>query len=473
MSLNVIKVRGARQNNLKNLDLDIPLGEMVVITGVSGSGKSTLAFDTIYAEGQRRYVETFSAYARQFLDRMDKPAVDSIEGIPPAIAIEQSNTVRTSRSTVGTMTELNDYLKLLFSRLAQLYCSGCGKPVIRDNPQTILTDLYKSYPPSQRLMVCLTIQVPESLTDEEVLQLLNQQGYTRMHRRQGRRVEVVQDRLRLTEENRGRLTEALEAALHYGKGQLLIYPLNKEREAGKGKHYSSHYHCPDCNISYSQPSASQFSFNSPIGACETCKGFGRVIGVDWGLVIPDENKSLAEGAIKPIQTPSYAEVQQDLIKFAQKRGVPVDKPWKRLTEQQQQWVIEGEGNWSDGVWYGLREFFDWLESKAYKMHIRVLLSKYRAYSLCTACRGARLKSDALWWRIGSIETARRALAGRTRFKPVGSSLADKVFHQLPGLNIADIMGLPLERALTFLMNFTLPARKTKPANYYCPKSAHA
>ncbi|WP_041523239.1 excinuclease ABC subunit UvrA [Gilvimarinus agarilyticus] len=454
MSFDAIKIRGARQNNLKNLDLDIPLGEMVVVTGVSGSGKSTLAFDTIYAEGQRRYVETFSAYARQFLDRMDKPAVDSIDGIPPAIAIEQSNTVRTSRSTVGTMTELNDYLKLLFARVAQLYCAGCGQPVITDTPQSILSALYKNWTNEQRLMVCLPITVPEALSDDEVLQLLNQQGYARIHSREGSRVEVVQDRLRLTEENRSRLTEALEAALHYGKGHVMVYPLDENRDAGTPKHFSSHHHCPSCDISYSKPTPSHFSFNSPLGACDTCRGFGRVIGVDWGLVIPDENKSLKDGAIKPIQTPSYAEVQRDLLKFAKKRGISITTPWAELSEQDRQWVIDGEGEWSKGVWYGVREFFDWLESKAYKMHIRVLLSKYRAYTPCKSCDGARLKPESLWWRIGSFSEAQKALAGRRRFKPVGASLPDKIFNTLPGLNITDAMQLPLANALEFFNQLT-------------------
>ncbi|WP_370659594.1 excinuclease ABC subunit UvrA [Gilvimarinus gilvus] len=449
MSFDAIKVRGARQNNLKNLDLDIPLGEMVVVTGVSGSGKSTLAFDTIYAEGQRRYVETFSAYARQFLDRMDKPAVDSIEGIPPAIAIEQSNTVRTSRSTVGTMTELNDYLKLLFARLSSLYCSGCAQPVVTDNAQSIIENLYENYPGDQRLMVCLPITVPEKLSDDEVLQLLNQQGYARIHSRTGSRVEVVQDRLRLTGENKGRLTEALEAALHYGKGHLLVYPLGEDREAGTPERFSSHHHCPRCDVSFAKVTPSHFSFNSPIGACDTCRGFGRVIGVDWGLVIPDENKSLKEGAIKPIQTPSYAEVQRDLLKFAKKRGVPITTAWKDLSAKDRAWVLEGEGSWSKGVWYGVREFFDWLESKAYKMHIRVLLSKYRAYTPCKACDGARLKPDSLWWRIGTQQSAEAALAGRAHFKPVGSALSDTQFADLPGLNIADTMRLPLANALQF------------------------
>ena len=449
MTFDAIKIRGARQNNLQNLDLDIPLGELVVVTGVSGSGKSTLAFDTIYAEGQRRYVETFSAYARQFLDRMDKPAVDSIDGVPPAIAIEQSNTVRTSRSTVGTMTELNDYLKLLFARLAQLYCQGCGREVVTDSPQSIVQTLYQDWPEGQRLMVCLPISVPETLSDDAVLQLLNQQGYTRVHSRDGSRVEVVQDRLRLNDDNRGRLTEAVEAALHYGKGHMLVYPLDDDRNAGSPTRFSSHHHCAHCDISYPEPSASHFSFNSPIGACDTCRGFGRTIGVDWGLVVPDERKSLKDGAIKPIQTPSYAEVQSDLIKYAKKRGIPITTPWAELTEAQRRWVIDGEGGWDEGVWYGMHEFFDWLESRAYKMHIRVLLSKYRAYTPCLACGGARLKADSLWWRVGTHEQAQQALAGRKRFRPVGSTLSEQRFEQLPGLNIHDVMGLPLARCQQF------------------------
>ena len=449
MSFDAIKIRGARQNNLQNLDLDIPLGELVVVTGVSGSGKSTLAFDTIYAEGQRRYVETFSAYARQFLDRMDKPAVDSIDGVPPAIAIEQSNTVRTSRSTVGTMTELNDYLKLLFARLAQLYCQGCGREVTTDSPQSIVQALYQDWPEDQRLMVCLPISVPESLSDEEVLQLLNQQGYTRVHSRAGKRVEVVQDRLRLNDDNRARLTEAVEAALHYGKGHMLVYPLDDDRNAGVPTRFSSHHHCAQCDISYPEPSASHFSFNSPIGACDTCRGFGRTIGVDWGLVVQDELKTLKDGAIKPIQTPSYAEVQSDLIKYAKKSRIPITVPWAELTEAQRRWVIDGEGGWDQGVWYGMHEFFDWLESRAYKMHIRVLLSKYRAYTPCQGCGGARLKADSLWWRVGSHDEAQQALSGRERFRPLGTKLAEDRFEHLPGLNIHDVMGLPLARCQHF------------------------
>lgn len=449
MTDDLLRVRGARQNNLKNLDLDIPLGEIVVVTGRSGAGKSTLAFDTIYAEGQRRYVETFSAYARQFLDRMDKPAVDSIEGIPPAIAIEQSNTVRTSRSTVGTMTELNDYLKLLYARLAHLHCSGCGREVVQDNPQSIVSELFASLKDGARLMVCMPITVPEGLSDDDVLALLNQQGYARMHTRDGQRVEVVQDRLKLTEENRSRLTESLEHAMYYGKGHALVYPLNSEREAQAPLKFSSHHHCPDCDLSYPEPTPSQFSFNSPIGACDACRGFGRIIGVDKGLVIPDESKSLKDGAIKPFQTPTYAHDQKELLRFAKKCGIPITKPWRELTPEQQAWVWDGDGHWDDSVWYGVARFFEWLESKSYKMHIRVLLSKYRAYTPCTVCDGARLKSESLWWRVGSQQAADTALSGKARFRPVGTRLKDPAFQQLPGLHVHDIMCLPLSQAVVF------------------------
>ncbi|TQV78940.1 excinuclease ABC subunit A [Exilibacterium tricleocarpae] len=439
MSRESIVIKGARQNNLRNLDLELPTNELIVVTGVSGSGKSTLAFDTIYAEGQRRYVETFSAYARQFLDRMDKPAVDSIQGIPPAIAIDQTNPVRTSRSTVGTMTELNDYLKLLFARMARLYCHNCQREVSSDSAQSIVAALYRDGGAGQRLMVCLPIEIPANFTDEEVVQLLNQQGYTRIHTRSKKRVEAVQDRLRLVPENRARLTEAVEAALHHGNGHLLVYPLDAQKQAGEPWRFSSHHHCPDCDIDYGEPSPSLFSFNSPIGACDTCRGFGRIIGVDYGLVIPDENKTLKEGAIKPWQTPSNIEIQQALIKYAKKRGIPIDKPWNKLSKKQQRWVIEGEGSWDDGVWFGAERFFKWLESRAYKMHVRVLLSKYRSYTPCGDCNGARLKPAALWWRLGR-STAAPAAKG-----------------QPPGLNIHQVMQLPLQACAEFFDQLKLPA----------------
>src|SRR5690554_1178775 len=398
MSFDVIKIRGARQNNLKNLDLDLPLGELVVVTGVSGSGKSTLAFDTIYAEGQRRYVETFSTYARQFLDRMDKPAVDSIEGIPPAITIDQTNPVRTSRSTVGTMTELNDYLKLVFARLSHLHCPGCQREVRRDDTQGIIADLLENLPPETRLHVCLPVTVPDSFSEDEVLQWLNQQNYTRVQARTEQQVHVIQDRLRLRDDNLPRLAEALETAMHHGNGHVAIY-CDPEQPGAQLRAYSSHLHCPDCNLEFSEPGPGLFSFNSPIGACDTCRGFGRIIDVDFDLVIPDQNKTLREGAIRTFQSSSYQEGQVDMEKAARKRGIALDVPWRELDDESRDWVLEGEGDWNDGVWYGVRRFFNWLEGRAYKMHIRVLLSRYRAYTECHACHGARLKPEALWWRL--------------------------------------------------------------------------
>src|SRR5437879_4360195 len=217
-----IVIRGARQNNLKNLSLEIPTNELVVVTGVSGSGKSSLVFDTLYAEGQRRYVETFSPYARQFLDRMDKPQVDAVEGIPPAIAIDQTNPVRTSRSTVGTMTELNDHLKLLFARAAKLHCRGCGKPVVRDTPQSIFRTL--SQKPDERLLITFPVNVPKNFSEKEVEGLLERQGYTRIHSRSKGRLEVIQDRIRMASDERARVIEALEPTLRVGQGRVYVYP---------------------------------------------------------------------------------------------------------------------------------------------------------------------------------------------------------------------------------------------------------
>jgi excinuclease ABC subunit A len=451
-----LRIRGARQNNLKNLDLDLPLNELIVVTGVSGSGKSSLAFDTVYAEGQRRYVETFSPYARQFLDRMDKPGVDRIEGIPPAIAIDQTNPVRTSRSTVGTMTELNDHLKLLFARATQLYCRGCGHVVRRDSPDSIVVALLERTAGDPRALVTFAIEVPENFTADEVEQLLARQGYTRLHARTGRHLEVIQDRVRLAVSQRARLVEALEAALRHGRGKVSVHVLDEAGNAGACWRFSSELHCADCDIHYQEPTPNHFSFNSPIGACPTCRGFGRTLGIDYDLVIPDGARTLADGAVKPWQTESYLECQGDLMRFARKRGIPVDVPWKDLTRKQQRWVLEGEGDWDDGVWYGARRFFEWLESRIYKMHIRVLLSRYRAYNECTACAGARLKPEALWWRLGSRDNAALVARPDESFRPVGVTLAESTWRTLPGLTIHDVMRLPLERSVRFFDSLDLP-----------------
>jgi excinuclease ABC subunit A len=431
-----IRIRGARQNNLKNLDLDLPLNELIVVTGVSGSGKSSLVFDTLYAEGQRRYVETFSPYARQFLDRMDKPQVDRIEGIPPSIAIDQTNPVRTSRSTVGTMTELNDHLKLLFARAAVLQCRGCGKAVRRDTPASVqehLNALAHAHG-DPKLLLTFPVPIPKNFTEAEIKGLLAAQGYTRILEKRGDTLQVIQDRFRWSGVEAARAADAIEAALKVGQGRIDVYPDTKGPDGKPAApwRFSTGLHCADCDIQYKDPSPSTFSFNSPIGACDTCRGFGRSIGVDYGLVIPDAALSLREGAIKPWQTESYKECQADLMRFARKRGIPVDTAWRDLTHAQRAWVIDGEGEWTKNVWYGVRRFFAWLETKAYKMHIRVLLSRYRSYTECGACGGARLKPEALLWRVGK-----------------------------PGVNIRELMLLPIDASRNFFAALELPTLQSE------------
>ncbi|SEP12436.1 excinuclease ABC subunit UvrA [Aquisalimonas asiatica] len=456
MAHDVIRIKGARQNNLRNLDIDLPLGELVVVTGVSGSGKSSLAFDTVYSEGQRRYVETFSPYARQFLDRMDKPAVDAIEGIPPSIAIDQNNPVRTSRSTVGTMTELNDHLKLLFARTAQLYCGGCGQRVQKDDPESIAARLL-ARAEGQRAMVVATVAVPKGLTAKELKSLLESQGYTRFHKTLKNRVEVVVDRVRLAGDRRDRLVEALEAGLHLGRGSVAVHPLDDDRKPLDPWRFSGDFHCADCDIHYQAPSSSLFSFNSPVGACETCRGFGRVMGIDYSLVIPDENKTLAEGCIRPFQSGRSAECQTDLMRYARRAGIATDIPWKDLPQDHRDWVIEGEGGWNQRCWYGVRRYFDWVERKSYKMHMRVLLSRYRSYDRCPECDGARLKPEPLLWRVGGHDEVDRVVARDHRYRPRGARLEQERFLGLPGLNLQDMLNLPLGRLREYFDHVDLPA----------------
>jgi excinuclease ABC subunit A len=456
MTDDVIRIRGARQNNLRGLDLDLPLHELIVVTGVSGSGKSSLAFDTVYSEGQRRYVETFSPYARQFLDRMDKPQVDRIEGIPPAIAIDQTNPVRTSRSTVGTMTELNDHVKLLYARAALLYCRNCGREVRRDDAESIYAELAREPAvggAAARVLVTFTVPIPANFSGDEIEKFLAGQGYTRIRARTKTAVEVIQDRLKLEPENRARLVEALEAALKVGSGHVTVRLADDEATAFK---FSAHRHCAHCDIVYDDCIPNTFSFNSPVGACEQCRGFGRTIGIDYRLVIPDEHKTLLEGAIKPWQTKSNKECQDDLLRYAKQRGIPVDVPWRELTEAQRAWVIDGEGSWRQRKWYGVARFFAWLETKAYKMHVRVLLSKYRSYDACRACGGARLKPASLNWRLGSLADAAAVLEPSLRFRAHVPTLDDTAFVALPGLTIHDLMMLPVERTLEFFERVTLP-----------------
>ena len=488
----LIRIRGARQHNLKNLDLDIRTGELTVVTGPSGSGKSSLVFDTLFAEGQRRYVETFSAYARQFLDRMDKPAVDRVDGVPPAIAIDQTNPVRSSRSTVGTMTELNDHLKLLYARAAQLFDRRTALPVRHDNPETIYAELQRRAEAAgdPRLVLTFPVELPASATPEDVEQWLAASGFTRVQAerlvekvpesgsdtdssadetkpgkrkaaatapQQVRLLDVVADRFRISSAERVRAMEAIELGLRRGGGRLTVYALQPAGDDGSEPapllwKFSTGLHCPESELRYAEPLPSLFSFNSAVGACDSCRGFGRVIGVDWGLVIPNDKLTLRGGAIKPIQTPAYQECQDDLMRHAEAAGIPRDLPWAQLTPGQQHWVLEGSPNWNgkwNQSWYGIRRFFDYLESKAYKMHIRVLLSKYRSYTECPSCRGARLKTESLLWRLGSKEQADAALAPSMRFLPVGVDWTREQLEALPGLCLHDLMQLPIDRLRAF------------------------
>ncbi|MBQ0920724.1 excinuclease ABC subunit A [Hydrogenophaga aromaticivorans] len=507
----LIRIRGARQHNLKNIDLDIRTGELTVVTGPSGSGKSSLVFDTLFAEGQRRYVETFSAYARQFLDRMDKPAVDRVDGVPPAIAIDQSNPVRSSRSTVGTMTELNDHLKLLFARGADLFDRETALPVRHDSPESIYAELQKrcvgftAGPPQgesapsggsepraagrvgangsdPRLVVTFPVELPASTTPEEIEQWLSASGYTRV---QAERIvqraapapdakaakttkvkatksaaaseavkvlDVVADRFRIGTAEQVRVMEAIEAGLKRGSGKLMVYVLGEEGSEPVIWRFSTGLHCPESDIRYTDPTPSMFSFNSAVGACEACRGFGRVIGVDYGLVIPNDKLTLRNGAIKVFQTPAWKEAQDDLMRHAEAAGIPRDTPWNKLTPEQQHWVKAGSPNWNgkwNQHWFGIARFFEYLESKAYKMHIRVLLSKYRSYTECPSCGGARLKTDSLLWRIGTKAQADAVLPAEKRYLPKGVKWSRAQLEALPGLCLHDLMLMPLDKLRVF------------------------
>ena len=464
MTQGLIRIRGARQHNLKNLDLDIRTGELTVVTGPSGSGKSSLVFDTLYAEGQRRYVETFSAYARQFLDRMDKPAVDRVEGVPPAIAIDQTNPVRSSRSTVGTMTELNDHLKLLFARAGQLFDKQTAQPVRHDSPETIYAELQnRCAADDPRIVITFPVELPANTSAEQVEQWLSASGFTKVQAErdhEGKKLlDVVADRFRLGNAEKARVIEAIEVALKRGSGRLNVYRLRDEGEPELWR-FSTGLHCPDSDLRYAEPIPSMFSFNSAVGACDTCRGFGRVIGVDYGLVIPNDKLTLRAGAIKTIQTPAWKEAQDDLMRHAETAGIPRDTPWYKLTDDQKKWVIDGtpgykEGNWNK-QWYGIRRFFEYLESKAYKMHIRVLLSKYRSYTPCPACAGARLKTESLLWRIGGKDDADAVLEPGKRFLPQGVRWNRPQLEALPGLTLHDLMLLPIARLRQFFARMQLP-----------------
>lgn len=444
-----IRLRGVRQNNLKGFDLDLPLGRLIVVTGLSGSGKSSLAFDTLYAEGQRRYIETFSPYARQFFDRMDKPAVDRIENIPPAIAIEQRNSVRTSRSTIGTMTELCDHLKAVWPHVARLHCRQCHRPVQAESPEVVWRAVQTGNEVAAEWLVTFRLPLSDKLPLAEQLGMLQQQGFQRIvwggqpvrvadvaAQLHGPFLTVVADRVRPSAANRVRFIEACETAYRFGHGRLSLLPVGGDSGTASAvaREFSLGVHCAACDIAYPEPTPALFSFNNPVGACPACRGFGRVIEIDMDLVLPDRSLTLAQRAIKPWQTGTGAESQQDMVKMARRCGVPLDVPFAALSPEHQRWVIEGEPGYGADethkwpqAWYGVRGYFRWLESNAYKMHYRVLLSRYRSYQTCPECQGRRFNPDSLLYRL---EPGMAGLAGE--------------------LSLAEFYALPVRHAVSVL-----------------------
>src|SRR5215467_14158451 len=451
---------GARTHNLKNVDLSLPTGKLVIITGVSGSGKSSLAFDTVYAEGQRRYVESLSAYARQFLERMEKPDVDRIDGIAPAIAIRQKNTVRNPRSTVGTTTEIHDYMRLLFARVGRTFCRNCGREVVRETAEVVAARL-AGLAAGTRLLIGFDLPVIEAVaatTDsadvvDEVqeqpeesadvaaappkttstsratatgavaatIDALKRKGFGRLlvdgralsldevnaaALADPQMLQVVVDRVQVggdTAELRQRLTDSIETAYLEGGGAAWAVEVvdraasseprdaSSEPRAATVHEFSERFECRPCGITYEDPQPRLFSFNNPFGACPTCHGFGNIIELDIDLVVPDQTKSIQDGAIEPWSKPHYRAQLAELKKAARSRGIRLNAPWNELSDDEKRFVIDGD---EESGYDGVRGFFRWLERKKYKVHVRVFLSRYRGYLTCPDCGGSRLRREA-------------------------------------------------------------------------------
>jgi excinuclease ABC subunit A len=488
-----IVVRGARVHNLKNIDFAVPHNKLTVVTGVSGSGKSSLAFDTIYAEGQRRYVESLSAYARQFLERIEKPDADTIDGIAPAVAIKQKNTTRNPRSTVATATEIYDYLRLLFARVGRTYCANCGREVKKDTVDEV-ADAILALDPETRLQVLFPLQRPTLVSQEESkasrstkskkspssrkerekdgtpaalsdalktrLFDLRKAGFNRLY--QGGQVFefstpeslldidfdepvfVLVDRLTVTAESRTRVVDAIETA-YRESGEVIFEVVGRDDESNPAGmsarptqppilRFAQRFECKNCSLRYEEPEPRLFSFNNPYGACPRCQGFGNTIDFDLDLVIPDKMKTLAEGAIEPWTKPKYRPLFTDLKKFAKQAGIPLDVPWIDMEEEQRNLVLNGEGKF-----LGVRGFFNYLERKKYKLHVRVFLSRYRGYSLCSACNGNRLRLEARQVKIKgrnicevcamTVEDANRFFSD-LELTPQEADIADKLLQEI-------------------------------------------
>ena len=435
-----IVLRGVRVHNLKGIDVTIPTRKLVVITGVSGSGKSSLAFDTLYAEGQRRYVESLSSYARQFLERMEKPRVDEVSGICPAIAIRQRTLSRSPRSTVATATEIHDHLRLLFARAGRVACESCGDEIRRDSPTFAADRLLREDEGGRILVGFRPPEAAEGPLSAEGVVALRKRGFTRLLMR-GEAVEaadvaepvadalVLVDRLVLRESDRSRIVESLEVALREGGGRAIVERLDREPVK-----VSERFECARCEKPAVEPQPRLFSFNNPFGACPSCPGFGNLIEVDLDLVVPDKHKSLGAGAIEPWNKPHYRGLQAQLRRFARRRGIPLDVPWSFLDESHRRLVLEGDDDFS-----GVLGFFRWLEGRKYRVQVRAFLARYRGYQECPACVGARLRPEALRVKLGgqsirdvsamTVGAARRFLAGLS-LKDAERLIAERVLREV-------------------------------------------
>jgi len=473
----VITLRGVRVHNLKNIDLDIPLDKFIIVTGVSGSGKSSLAFDTLYAEGQRRYIESLSAYARQFLERMEKPESDLIEGIPPAIAIQQKAVTKNPRSTVATVTEIYDFLRVLYARIGVVHCQRCGHPIRRDTIDAIVEKLY-SLPHQTKLWI--SFPWPR----EKGLSSLRKDGFHRIIQggeivpldkarvKKTKHLDVLVDRLSLDEEERERLVDSLEMGMKKGEGKVKVQiETGEEREMFL---FSDKLECKKCQIVYEDPFPNLFSFNSPQGACPECHGFGDLAVLDEDKIIPDKTKALEDGAVEPWTKPISRGMMRELISKARRHGIPTDVPFKDLKKEWQRFVIDGEDDY-----YGVKGFFDWLQTKKYKVQVRVLLSRYRKYIPCPACRQMRLNPQALCVKITGLSigqvvqmTVQQAFDFFQKLtlspyeKQVAEKLIDEIQNRLKFLLEVGLDYITLDR-----MTFTLSGGEAQRINLAAALSA--
>ena len=440
-----IKIEGARENNLKNINASIPWHKFTVVTGLSGSGKSSLALDTLYAEGLRRYIECLSTYARQFLERVDRPDMDDISGLPPAVAIESRNTVRNSRSTVGTTTEVYDYLRLLFAKIGRIFCPECDREVRHRSPGDIADELLAVHG-GQRVLITFPPGnlnlTPAELLSNGFTRIINNgeiedvEGLSRIPSG----AEIVLDRLILDKKSRTRLVGSLELAFQESRR------VNVRIIGGKTLWFSADLECPECHMRFNEPTPHLFSFNSPQGACPECKGFGNILGLDPELVIPNPEKSLLQGAIEPLTKPSLKPQMRKLLHFAEERGIYTDKPYASLPDKQKELLFEGGAGFP-----GVRGYFRRLEEKNYKMHVRVFLSKYRSAFTCDACLGSRLVKEALWVRVGGMNIYELSLLSIDRLGEFFDGLELSDFER----NIAHEILKQIKSRLDFLVKVGL------------------